>query len=115
MRWSPQGAAIGVLLAASSAAVELPEDPVKPLVIGHCSACHSLDLVTSQRGDEAFWLKTIRWMQETQNLWVIPQDQETAIVSYLARHLGEGDFSRRPNLAVELRPPVSDRVDRKTD
>ncbi len=106
---------VAMVLAPSSTAVELPDDPAKPLVIGHCSACHSLDLVTAQRGDAAFWLKTIRWMQETQNLWVIPGEQEKAIVGYLATHLAEGDFARRPNLPVELRPALSTRNDDKND
>lgn len=97
---------LALLCATSGYASELPEGPAKPLVIGHCSACHSLDLVTSQRGDADFWLKTIRWMQATQNLWVIPSEQEDAIVAYLATHLAEGDFARRPNLAVELRPAL---------
>lgn len=106
---------LALLFAGSVAAVELPDDPAKPLVVGHCSACHSLDLVTAQRGNKAFWLKTIRWMQATQNLWEIPAQQETAIIDYLAEHLAEGEFARRPNLAAELRPPASAPIRVKSD
>ena len=73
-------------------------------VRGHCSACHSLSLVTSQRGDADFWLDRIRWMQEKQNLWPIPVDQETAIISYLSTNYAETAWGRRPNLPPQLRP-----------
>lgn len=85
-------------------AAELVDAPAAPLVVGHCSACHSLNLVTSQRGDRAFWLKTIRWMQETQNLWPIPAEHENQILDYLAEHYAETDWGRRPPLAQHLLP-----------
>ena len=47
------------------------------LAAAHCGGCHSYRLVTAQRGDEAFWRSTIRWMQSTQNLWQIPAAQES--------------------------------------
>ena len=72
------------------------------LVRGHCSACHSLSLVTSQRGDRAYWLGLIRWMQETQNLWQIPVEHEEAILSYLSEHYAETDWGRRINLPPAL-------------
>jgi mono/diheme cytochrome c family protein len=84
-------------------------DDLKPaagveLVRGHCSACHALDLVASQRGDRSFWLKLIRWMQAEQNLWPIPAEQEEAILTYLAEQYGESAWSRRPPLAADLMP-----------
>ena len=72
------------------------------LVRGHCSACHSLSLVTSQRGDRAYWLDLIRWMQETQNLWQIPNEHEEVILSYLSEHYAESDWGRRINLPPAL-------------
>ena len=74
------------------------------LVLANCGACHSYALVTSQRGDEKFWRSTIRWMQKTQNLWQIPEPQESAIVSYLAEHYNETEWGRRPPLAGILLP-----------
>ena len=91
-------------LAAPVFAAELIDAPGVNLVRGHCSACHSLSLVTSQRGDAEFWLDRIRWMQKKQNLWPIPADQETAIISYLATNYAETEWGRRPNLSPELRP-----------
>ena len=52
-------------------------------VRANCGGCHSYRLVTSQRGDQTFWLNTIRWMQRTQNLWQIEPDQEALILRYL--------------------------------
>ncbi|NOX52008.1 MAG: hypothetical protein GXP16_15950 [Gammaproteobacteria bacterium] len=74
------------------------------LVQGHCTACHSALIVTSQRGDAAFWLNTIRWMQKTQNLWAIPAQQEQQIVAYLAKHYAEQEWGRRPQLSPLLLP-----------
>lgn len=74
------------------------------LVRGHCSACHSLNLVTAQRGDSAYWLKTIRWMQKTQNLWPLPPEHEKAILAYLEKNYNETEWGRRPPLAATLLP-----------
>lgn len=96
--------AVWLLCSGSARADDLVEAPGVDLVRGHCVACHSLALVTSQRGDRQYWLDTIRWMQRTQNLWPIPADQEEAILVYLAEHYSESDWGRRPNLPASLRP-----------
>ncbi len=95
-----------VLLVCSSGvrADDLVEAPGVTWVRGHCVACHSLTLVTSQRGDRQYWLDTIRWMQRTQNLWPIPPEQEEAILAYLSEHYSETAWGRRPNLPARLRP-----------
>ena len=72
------------------------------LVQAHCSGCHSLNLVVAQRGDRGYWEKTIRWMQKTQNLWVIPAEQEAIILDYLASEFSEEAWGRRPNLPPHL-------------
>jgi phage gp46-like protein len=92
------------LLPHPSRAAELITGSGDELVRGHCSGCHSLQLVTAQRGDRAYWLKTIRWMQQTQNLWTLPAAQETVILDYLAEHYAESEWGRRPNLSPLLRP-----------
>ena len=88
----------------SGYARDLIDAPGADLVRGHCSACHSLALVTAQRGDRAFWMKTIRWMQAEQNLWQLPQDHERTILDYLVEHYAEKEWGRRPQLPVHLRP-----------
>jgi len=74
------------------------------LVRGHCAACHSLSLVTAQRGDAAFWRDTIRRMQSSENLWPIPNLQQTAMVNYLATYYAPVAWGRRPNLRSDLLP-----------
>jgi hypothetical protein len=100
-----------VVAAAVAGAAE--RDPVTGLLVApgwesvraHCGACHSYQLVTSQRGDAQFWRDTIRWMQRTQNLWPIADDDEARIVGYLAAHYAETDWGRRPALSpVDLTP-----------
>ena len=75
------------------------------LVFAHCSACHSLQLVTSNRGDRDTWLRLIRWMQATQNLWEIEPVSESRLLDYLARNYGPGDSVRRAQLPAHLLPP----------
>ena len=81
--------------------------PGAELVRGHCSVCHDLSIVTAQRGDREYWLKTIRWMQRTQNLWALPPAQEETILDYLSEHYTESEWGRRPNLGPLLLPTVS--------
>ena len=98
-------AVLVILALAVTGTDELPDANGRSLVLGHCTSCHSLALVTAQRGDQQFWLGTIRWMQKKHNLWSIPADQEAVIVSYLAEHFAETDWGRRPALTRELLPP----------
>ncbi|MEN7341317.1 MAG: hypothetical protein AAAFM81_00185 [Pseudomonadota bacterium] len=74
------------------------------LVAGMCSSCHSLKIVTAQRGDRVYWEKTIRWMQKTQNLWVIPPEIENKILDYLSKNYADEAAGRRPALPPALMP-----------
>ena len=67
------------------------------LVINNCTSCHSAKLVTQNRMSKERWLATIRWMQETQNLWDLGANEE-AIVNYLATHYAPVKSGRRKNL-----------------
>ena len=79
-------------------------DPGWELVRNNCIACHSLKLVTQNRGDREHWLALIRWMQETQNLWQFDSATEAGILDYLAKNYGVSLNQRRPALAPELMP-----------
>ncbi|EAR16680.1 monoheme cytochrome c, putative [Robiginitalea biformata HTCC2501] len=68
-----------------------------PLVITHCTPCHSAELVTQNRMTREGWESTIRWMQETQNLWDLGEN-EAAILDYLATYYAPEEQGRRPNL-----------------
>lgn len=52
------------------------------LVVNNCTNCHSAKLVTQNRMTTERWNATIKWMQETQNLWDLGRNQEV-IVNYL--------------------------------
>ena len=51
-------------------------------VVNNCTNCHSAKLVTQNRMSTEGWNTTIKWMQETQNLWDLGGNQEI-IVNYL--------------------------------
>ncbi|WP_299486332.1 monoheme cytochrome C [uncultured Allomuricauda sp.] len=68
------------------------------LVVNNCTSCHSAKLVTQNRMSKEQWSATIRWMQETQNLWDLGQNEE-AILTYLATHYAPKKGGRRQNLS----------------
>ncbi len=78
----------------------LIDAPGLALVIQHCTSCHSSKLITQNRMTSAGWTSTIRWMQETQNLWDLKGDEEQ-VVAYLAKNYAPEKKGRRPNL-VEI-------------
>lgn len=97
-------------LAKLSAAPEI--DPGSGLIIdegwelvrGHCAACHSAKLVTQNRGTRDTWEGMIRWMQETQGLWPLAEN-ESLVLDYLAGNYGPLSVGRRRPLPPELLPP----------
>ena len=74
------------------------------LVQAHCSACHSLKLVTQNRGSRQNWLEMIRWMQETQGLWQFDAGIETAILDYLEKNYAPVAAGRRAPLGRAQMP-----------
>ena len=72
----------------------------------HCSGCHSARLVAQNRATREGWLELIRWMQRTQRLPDLAED-EAIVLDYLATHLGPAKDRprRRAPLPVELLPP----------
>ena len=69
------------------------------LIRANCGACHSLKLVTQNRNTRDGWLETIRWMQETQKLWDLGEN-EPGILDYLAKHYGPEETGRRKPLEI---------------
>ncbi len=70
------------------------------LVKQQCLGCHSAKLITQNRMSRATWKETIVWMQETQGLWDLGQN-ETPILDYLAANYAPQKVGRRQNLEVE--------------
>ncbi|MHA6248280.1 hypothetical protein ACXYMU_10115 [Pontibacter sp. CAU 1760] len=67
------------------------------LVRNNCISCHSLDLVKNKRATREGWLSTIRWMQQTQGLWDLGEN-EAPIIEYLTRNYAPEDRGRRKQL-----------------
>lgn len=72
-------------------------DSALPLVVGNCTGCHSAKLITQSRATREGWKSIIVWMQETQKLWDLGENEE-AILDYLATHYAPEQVGRRKNL-----------------
>lgn len=66
-------------------------------VITNCTTCHSSKLIIQNRMDKEQWNATIRWMQETQGLWDLGENQEI-IVDYLTENYPTFKKGRRAAL-----------------
>ncbi len=66
-------------------------------VVNNCTNCHSAQLVIQNRMNKDRWDATIKWMQETQNLWPLGANQEI-IVNYLVTNYPPIDKGRREAL-----------------
>ena len=67
------------------------------LVKQNCANCHSLELVTQNHASRKGWEENIRWMQETQGLWDLGEN-EAPILDYLSKNYGPKKSGRRANL-----------------
>lgn len=65
-----------------------------------CTPCHSAKLVTQNRATRDGWEKMIKWMQETQGLWDLGEN-EPLILDYLAKNYGVSEEGNRSNLIIE--------------
>jgi len=66
-------------------------------VITNCTTCHSSKLIIQNRMGEEQWNATIRWMQKTQGLWELGENQKV-IVDYLTNNYPPLEKGRRPTL-----------------
>jgi hypothetical protein len=53
----------------------------------NCTSCHSASLITQIGASREEWLNSIKWMQETQNLWDLGENEEK-ILDYLEKNYG---------------------------
>ena len=82
----------------------LVKAPGFEVVSTQCTVCHSGRLISQNRADRAGWLAMIRWMQETQGLWPLAEN-ESLVLDYLAGNYGPLSVGRRRPLPPELLPP----------
>ncbi len=67
------------------------------LVIASCTGCHSSKLIIQNRATKDGWKGMIKWMQETQNLQDLGENEEK-IVHYLATYYAPEEQGRRKPL-----------------
>lgn len=63
-------------------------------VVNNCTNCHSAQLLIQNRMSRERWVATIRWMQETQNLWDLGSNEEV-IIRYLTTNYPPKEKGRR--------------------
>lgn len=66
-------------------------------VVTNCTKCHSSKLVIQNRATRDGWQSMIRWMQETQKLWDLGEN-ETIILDYLSKNYAPEKKGRRAPL-----------------
>ncbi len=69
------------------------------LAIKHCTSCHAAELVVQNRASREGWEQLIRWMQRTQKLWDLGEDED-AVLNYLATYYAPKDIGRRANVQL---------------
>ncbi|MFY0627711.1 MAG: hypothetical protein JXR07_15545 [Reichenbachiella sp.] len=67
-------------------------------VVQNCTNCHSSKLIIQNRMNTERWNATIKWMQETQNLWPLGENQ-AVIVNYLVTNYPPKQKGRREKLS----------------
>lgn len=70
------------------------EAPGMQETINNCTNCHSAQLVIQNRMSKERWMATIDWMQQTQNLWELGENEEV-IINYLVENYPVIDKGRR--------------------
>ena len=78
----------------------LVDDAGVLLVLQNCNSCHSTQFITQNRMTKEGWKSTIRWMQSTQNLWDLGED-EAPILTYLSKNYAPSATGRRQNLVTD--------------
>ena len=70
------------------------------LVLQNCNSCHSTQFITQNRMTKEGWKSTIRWMQATQYLWDLGED-EAPILAYLSKNYASSAMGRRQGLVIK--------------
>ncbi|MDH5475650.1 MAG: hypothetical protein OEX22_08180 [Cyclobacteriaceae bacterium] len=68
------------------------------LVVQNCTSCHSAKMITQNRATKEGWRSMIKWMQQTQNLWSLGENEEK-IIAYLAKQYAPQKKGRRSTLS----------------
>lgn len=91
------GAANEEIVDGKDVATGLLADQHYQLVKANCTNCHSAQLITQNRATREGWESMIRWMQRTQKLWDLGEN-EVLILDYLSKNYAPEATGRRKNL-----------------
>ena len=69
-----------------------------------CTVCHAGMMITQNAGNLAVWKSRILWMQETQGLRTLTDEEEAVILNYLSVNYPQKASSRRAGLPARLLP-----------
>ncbi len=67
------------------------------IVVANCVACHSGKLIAQNKATRQGWKNLIRWMQKTQKLWDLGENEEY-ILDYLEKNYAPKPGGRRAPL-----------------
>ena len=70
------------------------------LVWRTCTACHSGKIITQNRATREGWSQMIDWMQATQGLWDLGEN-ESLILDYLSKNYAPKEIGRRANINLK--------------
>ncbi|MFT7032756.1 MAG: hypothetical protein ACJA2S_001257 [Cyclobacteriaceae bacterium] len=68
------------------------------IVLANCTNCHSAKLVIQNRATREGWESMIRWMQHTQKLWDLGENEDI-ILDYLSKNYAPEEKGRRATLS----------------
>jgi len=77
----------------------LVKDENLPIILTNCTSCHSGKLVGQNRATREGWKEMIEWMQKSQNLSDLGEN-EAIILDYLEKYYGPEEQGRRKQLVV---------------
>ena len=66
----------------------------------NCTKCHNSKIILQNRFTKKGWKELIVWMQETQGLWQLGEN-EKIILDYLAKNYAPQKKGRRANLPIK--------------
>ena len=84
--WVGRTIPLAILGASVFAASPLPEGPGRKTLESACTACHTLDIVTSKKWPREKWQDVVGKMNAS-----LTKEETADVVGYLARHFGNKD------------------------
>jgi mono/diheme cytochrome c family protein len=92
-------------LSVSAQSPALPDGPGKQVVLDNCTACHTLELITSKRKSPDDWDATVNRM--IANGVTLDESQQEQVVAYLAKNFGKPSTGATAQASATAAPASS--------